>query len=61
MKLIDQMIIMRYYMPELYQYVMELLRNEYEDGVANGSSIVMPVYDDNDELVGAKIERMNKR
>ena len=50
--------IARKYMPELYKYVIEMIEIKREEGVTDGAGIVLPVFNDDDELIGTETERM---
>lgn len=45
-------------MPELYKYVIEMIEIKREEGVTDGAGIVLPVFNDDDELIGTETERM---
>jgi hypothetical protein len=56
--IIEQIMIARKYMPELYKYVIEMIEIKREEGVTDGAGIVLPVFNDDDELIGTETERM---
>ena len=44
-------------MPELLQYILELLEYKYQSGYADAVELWLPVFNDDDEIVG--IERIS--
>lgn len=57
MTIINQTSVVRKYMPELLQYILELLEYKYQSGYADAAELWLPVFNDNDEVVG--IERIS--
>ena len=57
MTLMEQICFARQYMPELMQYVKDLIVYEHQAGFEEAADLWLPVYDENDELVG--LERIS--
>ena len=57
MTIIEQISVVRQYMPELLQYMKELLEYKYHSGYEDAAELWLPVYDDDDNVVG--IERIS--
>ena len=57
MTIIEQISVVRQYMPELLQYILELLEYKYQSGYADAVELWLPVFNDDDEIVG--IERIS--
>ena len=57
MTIIEQISLVRQYMPELLQYMKELLEYKYQSGYADAAELWLPVFNDDDEVVG--IERIS--
>ena len=57
MTLIEQISVVRKYMPELLQHIKDLLGYERQAGFEEAAGLWLPVYDDNDNVVG--IERIS--
>ena len=57
MNLIEQISVVRQYMPEFLQHIKDLLGYEHQAGFEEAAELWLPVYDDNDEVVG--IERIS--
>ena len=58
MKLKEQICFARQYMPELMQYFKARLAYEHRKGFEEAAELWLPVYDDNDEMVG--LERISE-
>lgn len=58
MNLIEQISTVRQYMPDFLQYVRDLLDYEHQAGAEEAAGLWLPVYDDDDEIVG--IERIRE-
>ena len=57
MTIIEQISLVRQYMPELLQYMKELLEYKYQSGYADAAGLWLSVFNDDDEVVG--IERIS--
>ena len=57
MNLIEQISTVRRYMPDFLQHIVHLLGYEHRDGFNEAAELWLPVYDDNDEVVG--LERIS--
>lgn len=58
MKLKEQICFAMQYMPELMQYFKARLAYEHQAGFEEAAELWLPVYDDNDEMVG--LERISE-
>ena len=54
---IEQISTVRRYMPDFLQHIHDLLGYEHQDGFNEAAELWLPVYDDNDEVVG--LERIS--
>ena len=57
MSIIEQLSVVRKYMPEFLQHIKERLAYEHQAGFEEAAELWLPVYDDNDEVVG--LERIS--
>ena len=57
MNLIEQISVVRKYMPDFLRHIKDLLGYEHQDGFNEAAELWLPVYDDDDEVVG--IERIS--
>ena len=57
MNLIEQISVVRQYMPDFLQHIRELLGYERQAGFEEAAELWLPTFDDNDNVVG--IERIS--
>ena len=57
MTFMEQICFVRQYMPDFLQHIRDLLGYEHQDGFNEAAELWLPVYDDNDEVVG--LERIS--
>ena len=57
MNLIEQISTVRRFLPDFLQHIRDLLGYEHQDGFTEAAELWLPVYDDNDEVVG--LERIS--
>ena len=57
MNLIEQICCVRQYMPEFLQHTKDLMECSYQFGYADAAELWLPVFNDDDEVVG--IERIS--
>lgn len=57
MNLIEQISIVRRFLPDFLQHIRDLLGYEHQDGFNEAAELWLLVYDDNDEVVG--LERIS--
>ena len=57
MNLIEQISTVRRYMPDFLQHIRDLLGYEHQDGFAEAAELWLPVFNDDDEVVG--LERIS--
>ena len=57
MNLIEQISTVRRYMPDFLQHIRDLLGYEHQDGFTEAAELWLPVFNDDDEVVG--LERIS--
>lgn len=57
MNLIEQISVVRRYMPDFLQHIRDLLGYEHRDGFNEAAELWLPVFNDDDEMVG--LERIS--
>lgn len=57
MSIIEQLSVVRKYMPEFLQHIKDLLGYEHQKGFNEAAELWLPVFNDDDEVIG--IERIS--
>ena len=57
MNLIEQISVVRRYMPDFLQHIRDLLGYEHREGFNEAAELWLPVFNDDDEMVG--LERIS--